>query len=83
MKSLPEFDFAPVPEMEPVAFGRGWWRYSEARTAEREERYRESARGLGRVAQIVQNVARRVVYGRRCWKPARISAKTYMVEDSA
>lgn len=73
----------PFPEIEPVAFGRGWWRYSEARTAEREERYRESARGLGRVAQIAQNIARRVVYGRRRWKPSRISAKTYMVEDSA
>lgn len=65
-----------------MALNTGWWRYSEARTEQRDEGYTESARGLRRVVVTLQNVALAVM-GRRRWKPPRISAGKYTVEDNA
>lgn len=77
------FPDACYPEIERLALSTGWWRYSQQRTAQREEAYRESARGLRGVWEVLQGMAQRVVYGRRGWKPQRINGRVYIVEDGA
>ncbi len=74
MRRLPDY-----PELEPMALATGWWRYSESRTAERELRYRESARGLRGVVLTLGGIAQRVL-GRRNWKPPRVDGRKYVVE---
>lgn len=81
MKPYPELEFNPYPDLEPVAFGRGWWHYSQARTDERDAAYLESARGMRRGLLVLQGMALRILYGRRRWKPPRVNAKLYTVED--
>ena len=80
MKPLPDLALAPFPELERAAFNTGWWKYSETRTAERAEQYRESARGVGRVLLALRAIGQRIIHGPRRWKPARVDGKRYVVE---
>ena len=77
MRKLPDF-----PELEPMALATGWWRYSEARTADRELQYREGARSLRGVLFTLLGIVQRLT-GRRNWKPRRVDGRKYVVEAEA
>jgi hypothetical protein len=83
LRSSEEVVYPPYPELERAQFWSGWWKYSESRTAQRDADYTENAQNLMRLERGVMGVVYRLLYGTRRWKPARISAKQYHVEDQA